>query len=62
MVLFAIVNLADSVNLIFENNCVAVINLLILNHAKIQTTMRYAHTIHAQKISAIEALSNYKEY
>lgn len=32
----------------------------ILNHAKIQTTMRYAHTIHAQKISAIEALSNYK--
>jgi len=33
----------------------------ILNHAKIQTTMRYAHTIQSQKIEAVELLANYKE-
>lgn len=31
----------------------------ILNHANIQTTMRYAHTMREQEISAVEALANY---
>ena len=31
----------------------------ILNHASIQTTMRYAHTMREQEISAVEALANY---
>ena len=31
----------------------------ILNHKKIQTTMRYAHPMKEQKISALEKLSNY---
>lgn len=33
----------------------------ILNHASINTTMRYAHTMRAQKESAVEALSNYAQ-
>ncbi len=33
----------------------------ILNHASINTTMRYAHTMRAQKESAVEALSNYAD-
>lgn len=31
----------------------------ILNHASINTTMRYAHTMREQKESAVEALANY---
>lgn len=31
----------------------------ILNHANIQTTMRYAHTMREQEVSAVEALANY---
>lgn len=31
----------------------------ILNHASIQTTMRYAHTMREQEISAVEALANF---
>jgi integrase len=31
----------------------------ILNHANIQTTMRYAHTMSEQEVTAIEALANY---
>lgn len=31
----------------------------ILNHASIQTTMRYAHTMREQEISAVETLANY---
>ena len=33
----------------------------ILNHKKIQVTMRYAHTMKEQKIAALEALSHYGE-
>ena len=33
----------------------------ILNHANIQTTMRYAHTMREQEISAVEALANYNQ-
>lgn len=33
----------------------------ILNHASIQTTMRYAHTMREQEISAVEALANYNK-
>lgn len=32
----------------------------ILNHANIQTTMRYAHTMREQEISAVEALANFQ--
>jgi len=32
----------------------------ILNHASIQTTMRYAHTMREQEVSAVEALANFK--
>ena len=31
----------------------------IHNHANIQTTMRYAHTIREQEISAVEILANF---
>ncbi len=31
----------------------------ILNHASIQTTMRYAHTMREQEITAVEALANF---
>lgn len=31
----------------------------ILNHASIQTTLRYAHTMREQEISAVEALANF---
>ena len=31
----------------------------ILNHANIQTTMRYAHTMREQEVTAVEALANY---
>lgn len=31
----------------------------ILNHANIQTTMRYTHTMREQEISAVEALASY---
>lgn len=31
----------------------------VLNHANIQTTMRYAHTMREQEISAVESLANY---
>ena len=31
----------------------------ILNHANIQTTMRYAHTMREQEISAVEALASF---
>ncbi len=31
----------------------------ILNHASIQTTMQYAHTMREQEISAVEALANF---
>ena len=34
----------------------------ILNHAKIQTTMRYTHTINKQKVLAVEALANYNKF
>ena len=30
-----------------------------LNHANIQTTMRYAHTMREQEVTAVEALANY---
>lgn len=33
----------------------------ILNHKKIQTTMRYAHTLQEQKIEAMEALSKFSQ-
>lgn len=33
----------------------------ILNHASIQTTMRYAHTMREQEISAVEALANFNQ-
>lgn len=32
----------------------------ILNHASIQTTMRYAHTMREQEILAVEALANFQ--
>lgn len=32
----------------------------ILNHASIQTTMRYAQTMREQEVSAVEALANFK--
>ena len=32
----------------------------ILNHASIQTTMRYAHTMREQEIPAVEALANFQ--
>lgn len=31
----------------------------ILNHASIQTTMRYAHTMREQEISAVETFANF---
>ena len=31
----------------------------ILNHANIQTTMRYAHTMREQEVTAVEVLANY---